>query len=90
MNPEVKINQANVQTVLADLELALTFAAMAKTSDNPETQERNRNHARDAYLTITKKLMPLCSPDDREQAEIQTKLRELRRRLEDAGEEFAD
>ena len=51
-----KVNRTRVQTILADLQLALTFAAVAETSSRPDTQIRNFANARDALFVIRDRL----------------------------------
>jgi hypothetical protein len=82
-------NRTKVATVLADLELALTFAATAGSSDNPETRARNREHARKAYFTIRDHLLSMCSPAAPERAQIDQKLLALRHQLERLGKKCA-
>jgi hypothetical protein len=85
-----ELNRTEIETIFADLELALTFADRASLSDNPETCVRNRANAREAYFQIRDKFLPRCSPDDFQRARIDEKLRELRHRLKDLGENFED
>jgi hypothetical protein len=80
------VNRVQIETVLADLELGLTFADRALGTDNPETCARNRANAREAYFKIHDEFLSRCSPDDSERARIDDKLRELRRRLKRLGE----
>jgi hypothetical protein len=83
------VNRTALETLMADLELALTFVHTAETSANPETRSRNRNNARTAFLKIRDELLPLCSPDDASRAQIDTKFADLRKRLEALGERFS-
>jgi len=82
------LNDVAIQTVLADLELALTFAAIAETSENTETRERNRMNARRAFFTIRDVLLPRCWPTESQRHDIGHKLYELRCRLERLGEKL--
>ncbi len=84
-----ELNNTKVETVLADLELALTMVEIAGTSADPEIRKRDRANGRKAYFQIRDKLLPLCSPDDAQRREIDRKLKDLRTRLEGLGETFA-
>ena len=75
-----------VETLFADLELALTFTDIAATSQNAETRDRNRKHARKAFLAIRDELLPRCVLDEPQRDAIYGKLRELRSRLERLSE----
>jgi len=71
----------------ADLDLALTFVDVASSSTNPEVRIRNRENARKAFFTVRDQFLPLCTLDDAERATIETKLNQLRTRLEALDEE---
>lgn len=85
----VDVNRAAIETVLADLELALTFAQTAAISTNPATRDRNRSNASEAFVKIRDELLPLCHADDAQYAEIEGKLHELKLRLRRLGQEFS-
>ena len=82
------LNRRGIELIFTDLEVAFTFADMAARSEEPETRSRNRANARTAYFQIRDKLLPLCSPNELEYAEIVGKLDELRHCLERLGEKF--
>ena len=79
-------NQTRVDTVRIDLDLALTFAALAESSSNPAIRKRNLQNARRAFFMIRDTLLRLCKPNASERIEIDAKLRELRLRLEDLAD----
>ena len=79
---ESDLNQTRVETVLADLKVALTFADIAETSSDTATRKRNRENVKKAIHDIRDVLLPLCSPDESQSAEIDRKLGELQQRLE--------
>jgi hypothetical protein len=83
------LNRTKIDLIFTDLEVAFTFAALAATSENPDTRNRNRANSRKAYLAIRDKLLPLSNPNDSERAKIIGRLGELRRCLERLGEKFA-
>ena len=83
------LNRAMAETMLADLDLALTFAEIASTSEDVDTRNRNRANARKAFLAIRDDLLPGCSLDEYQQREIHRKLRELQYRLKQLGETLA-
>lgn len=80
------LNRTMVETVLADLDLALTLAEIASTSENVDTRNRNRANAREAFLAIQDKMLPRCSPGESERLTIYRKLRDLQTRLKQLGE----
>jgi hypothetical protein len=83
-----ELNRTKIEIVFTDLKVALEFADLAATSENPGRQNRNRAHARKAYLDIRDKFLPLCKPNASERADIKRKLGELRRSLERLGEKL--
>jgi hypothetical protein len=89
MSLKTDVNRTAIETVLADLDLALTFAHIGATAGNSDTRNRNRGNARHAFLKIRDELLPMCSPDDFQRAVIDGKLTELQGRLEHLGEKFA-
>jgi len=84
-----ELNRTQIDLIFADLELAFTFAASAAASENPDTRNCNRAHALKAYFHIRDKLLPLCTPNDSQRAEIERKLAELQRCLERLSEKSA-
>jgi hypothetical protein len=70
---------------ITDLDVALTFLAIAKTSSNDETVQRNLKNARIAYETVLRYLprLPLTKA---EQQSIQVKLASVKARLDAFGD----
>ena len=83
------VNQAAIELVLADLEVALTFAHSARASSDAETRSRNRLNAREAFFKIRDELLPLYSPDNSSRAEIEKRMTALREQLEALGEKLS-
>ena len=75
-----EVNRTRVETLLTDLELAATFAAIAETSSN-EKRHRNLVNARLACFMIKNKMLPLCTLTNVERAGILRTLRQLEQRL---------
>jgi hypothetical protein len=78
---------SRVEFLLADLDAALTFLDVAKTTTNEETRKRNFQNARHAYDTVVE-LMQKVTLNDEQNEEIQEKLTLLRTRLAAAGQKF--
>jgi hypothetical protein len=76
-----------VEFLLTDLDTALTFLDIARTTTNEETRRRNFENARRAYDTVIQ-LMQRVPLDDAQNEFIQGKLTLLRMRLEAAGQKF--
>ena len=74
---ETDLNRTRVDTVLADLQVAATFADIAETSNDAATRKRNRDNVKKAVHDIREVLLPRCSPDDSQRADIDRKLGEL-------------
>ncbi len=83
------LNRTRIDFIFTDLELAFTFAVSAARSGNPDSRNRNRANARNAYFHMRDTLLPLCTPTDSECTEIVGKLGELQRCLETFGEKIA-
>lgn len=73
-----------VEFLIADLTVALTFLDVAEVTQSRETRLRNLGHARAAYATVLR-LLPRISPSAKEQPALETKLAELKDRLQTAG-----
>jgi hypothetical protein len=73
----------NFESSIADLDLALIFAESAAVSECPGARMRNRDNAQKAFIYLRNRLPPL---NDWRRAEIEQKLAELQRRLEELGE----
>ena len=83
-----QMNQIRIQTVLNDLDLAVTFIQVARTSGNPDTRRRNRDNAAEAYSAIRDVLLPMCRINEAQRHDIEAKLTDLRRSLETLGEQI--
>lgn len=73
--------------IIADLELALTFLEIARTSSVNETVRRNQKNARTAYRAVLR-FLPRCFPalSAAERQAIEDNLLKLKNRLEPLGE----
>jgi hypothetical protein len=74
-----------VELLFADCDLGMTFLDVAANSGNPETVERNRQHARKAYETV-RRYVPNAALTPAETRAIKRKLSILKKRLESVGE----
>ena len=77
-------NQIGVEFLLIDLDVAMTFMAVAETSQNDETFRRNYDNARTAHDTVVHLLTKL-TPNVEERKVIDAKLAVLKMRLQAAG-----
>lgn len=87
-NLQSQLNTTRIQTVCADLDLALTFVDVAASSSHPEVRKRNCENARKAFFTVRDQFLPACALDDAERTTIETKLNQLRAGLEQLGEKI--
>ena len=71
--------------IFTELELVGTFLRIAQTSANPETQQRNRAYAREAYAAARLWSSRLISSISLKRA-IEERLMEIKSDLERAGE----
>ena len=74
---------------MLDLEVAFTFLELARSSGITETSRRNQKNARTAYAAVLRFLprsLPALSATERKETE--SKLGELKYRLEQLGETF--
>ena len=76
-----------VEFLLVDLDTALTFMAIAETTGNEETRQRNYQNARIAYDSVLQ-LMQKVTLDNAQNEAIRKKLTLLRTRLEAVGQKF--
>jgi hypothetical protein len=74
-----------VELLFTDCDLGMTFLDVAANSRNPETVERNRQHARKAYETV-RRYVPNSVMTPAETKAIKGKLDELKKRLAAVGE----
>ena len=79
-----KSNQIGVEFLLSDLDTGLTFTDVAIVTNSPGGSSRNFNKALEVYRTVTR-LLPRVSPSADERSRIDSRLAELKRRLEKAG-----
>lgn len=88
MQPFSKIieqsNQAAINFLMVELDLALTFLQVAKTSGSRETSGRNRENAHLAYKTILGYLNRVRF-EAADQVRFKEKLSELKNGLIEAG-----
>jgi hypothetical protein len=85
INQMKAINQGIIEFLLIDLDVALTFMDVAKTTEFRGTAERNHKNARNAYDTVVEKLREV-TPTAAQQALLDEKLAALRTRLEAVGQ----
>ena len=76
-----KFNRTRVQTLLADLDLALTFTALAASRKDLCDRLRCYETADTALSTIRYELSRHCTLDESEQAEVNAKMQEVEYRL---------
>ena len=84
-----KWRRGGAEFIMTDLEVAFTFLDVARTSGIPATARRNQKNARSAYDAILRFLprsLPAFSAAERK--DMENKLGELKRRLEQLGENF--
>jgi hypothetical protein len=74
-----------VRFIHTELETGLTLAKVASTANNQDKIDRNRANARKAYDTALEYMARIGLPS-KESAEIQRKLEELKRELQQLGE----
>jgi hypothetical protein len=88
LNAWSEANEASAEFLLVDLDTALTFMDLARDSKNPETVERNRKHAREAYDTVLR-LLPKVALDAEQSQGIHDRLAALKSRLAtEAGQQL--
>jgi hypothetical protein len=80
-------NRIGVQFLFTDLDVGLTFLAVAATSGSLETTSRNWKNARKAHDAVLHLLQGL-TPTEEELQSINEKLAALRLRLQAVGERF--
>jgi hypothetical protein len=81
------LNQNNVDFLIIDLAVALTFMEVADATGIDETRHRNHRNARKAYDTVARFLHKVRT-DSEQQAEIDLRMETLRARLIAVGEHF--
>lgn len=77
--------QITVDTLIANLELALVYLQAARVSTDPETRRRNCEFARELYEAVLRSKTKLHLSNEEERS-IEEKLRKLKVQLEAAGE----
>ena len=81
--------RVGAEFIIADLQLAFTFLEIARTSWVTETVRRNQKNARTAYDAVLRFLpRSLSAFSAAEQKDMESKLGELKRLLEELGENF--
>jgi len=87
--PRAGWRRACAEFIMADLELAFTFLDIGRTSGFAETGRRNRQNARTAYDAVLR-FLPRSLPalSSAERRAIESRLRELKKRLEELGGNF--
>lgn len=80
-------NNAGIEFVLIDLDVAVTFMDVAAVSRLQETIDRNHKNARHAYDSVLRLLRNL-RPDAAQRGAIDRKITVLKARLEAVGVEF--
>ncbi len=81
------IHRTKIEVIFTDLKVALEFAELAATSENPDARNSNSAHAHKPCFEIRDKLL-LCNPNASERVEIAEKLDKLRRSLERLGQKI--
>ena len=81
------LNTTSIEFLLTDLETALTFMDVARTSGDQEIKQRNHTNAHLAYDTVIR-FLPKVKPTAAQQQAIDEKLSLLKARLEAVGERF--
>ena len=80
-------NRIGVQSLFTDLDVALSFLAIAANSGDPAIKQRNWRNARKAHDAVLH-LLARFTPTNEELQSINEKLSELRLRLKAVGEIF--
>jgi hypothetical protein len=80
-------NRIGVQFLFTDLDVALSFLAIAASSGDPAVQQRNWRNARKAHDAVLH-LLSRLTPTNEEVQFIKEKLSALRLRLQAVGEIF--
>ena len=80
-------NRIGVQFLFTDLEVALSFLAIAATSGDLAIKQRNWRNARKAHDAV-RHLLPRLTPTNEELQLINERLSALRLRLQAVGEIF--
>ena len=78
-------DRAIIELLLADLDIALTFMDVARTTEFRATADRNHRNARKAYDMVIEKLSEV-TPSPAEQVKFDIKLADLRERLRAVGQ----
>lgn len=78
-------DQGVIDFLFIDLDIALTFMDVARTTEFRDTAERNHRNAKAAYNTVLSKL-PEARPTHAQRVQLEQKLAVLRGRLEAVGQ----
>jgi hypothetical protein len=76
-----ELNEAGIQFLITDLNLAVSFLDMALLTANFDHRERLRRHARKGHDTVVR-FLPHFICSQAQAAEIDSKLSHIRNRLE--------
>lgn len=77
-------NKIGTEFILTELDTAFTFLAVAETTRSPETRERNRRNALEAY-TIALRMQTKVVMEPQQKRTFQQKSADLKKRLEELG-----
>jgi hypothetical protein len=77
-------NRVGVECLLIDLDLPMTFIAVAETSQNEETARRKYDNARTAHDTVVR-LLDRLTPNAKQRQAIDAKLALSKTRLQAIG-----
>ena len=77
-------NKIGIEFLLTELDTAFTFLSVAATTGSPETRERNRKHACEAY-EIAHRMQSKVVMEPCQKGIFQERIAGLRKRLEDLG-----
>lgn len=81
-----KLNRSRIGLIKADLKASLTFATLARDTDDRNKRQRNTHNARRGYDTVRHLLVRAEDLTARERRHIDEKLGELRAILVELGE----
>lgn len=81
------LNRTGVKFLITDVDLALTFLAVAAASHSEDAKRRNHKNARRAYDTVLALLLKV-NTSEAERQTIKEKMALLKERLRVVGERF--
>jgi len=77
-------NKIGSEFLMTEVDTAFTFLALAETTSSPETRERNRRNACEAYKTALR-LQTKIVMEPRRKSEFRQKIKDLKKRLVELG-----